>query len=177
MNIQDNAYHTQTNTDAYNVYGGNTLSDNSVDHQAEAQSVASIYIKDRITPGFVSQASHVLAEQVGVITAERTDNAPGLLAVRFDPKLTRGNRILRELRELDSEHTCIALMHFKGSDTAEFETQVVRAVISQSGVIAAERSAHKACVFMVHFDPSYSTGSQIVRALKQDGYTALLVGC
>lgn len=173
MNIQENANYSQPSNKTHNIYSGNPATDDSAN---QAQNVASIFIKDNAGQDSESQAIRVLAEQAGVVNTERASES-GLLAVKYNPKYTRGNQILRAVQKKEYERTCIALTYFKDSDKADFENQMVRAVISQSGVFAAERSAHKACVWMVHFDPRQSSGSKIVRALTKEGYAALLVGC
>lgn len=177
MSVQEHTYHTQPSIKAHKASKDMPLTEGSVEGHIQKQKIASIYVKDSAAPGLESQAIRSLSEQAGVLAAELTHNNPGLFEVQYDPQHTRGNQILRTLRGPGYERTCIALMYFKGSDAADFETKMVGAVTSQSGVIAAERSAHKAYVMMVHFDPRQTTGSHIVNALKKEGYAALLVGC
>jgi len=72
---------------------------------------------------------------------------------------------------------CIALIYFKDGNDSDYKHDVAQSVISQFGVIAAERSAHKSYVLVVHFDQHLTRSSQIVKSLQKQGFPAMLVGC
>ena len=138
---------------------------------------ATLYVKN--DPDTISsrQAIDLLNTIPGVISAQPSSEDVTLIIVQYDSKHIRGNHIVQSLRKAGYMRTCIALMYFKGCTGPDFQNDAAQTVITHPGVIATERSAHKAYVLIVHFDPRQTQGSRIVAKMRGNGFTAMLVGC
>lgn len=180
MNTQEQVAFTRS-TNAKHVFPG-AVSDiidtrtnpRSTDERVPA---AAMYIRAGAQPVSDKDTLRLLTEHPGVLHTERSNKAPHVLTVRFNRQQTNGHNIMSTLRKLGYQRTCIALLYFKGSDLTDPETDIVHALGAQTGVIAAERSAHKAYVLMVHFDPRLTQASNIVRVLRSRGFRVVLAGC
>lgn len=151
------------------------------DLTSPSDSIATVFVKGGDDSTSTNQTINLLNTLPGIIDAEFAADQPNLISVRFDPQQTRVSHIIQSLRKVDYQHTCIALMYFKNSAISDYNSDYNRnaaqSVITQPGVIAAERSAHKAYVLIVHYDQHLTRGTHLVNAMREQGYAAMLVGC
>jgi hypothetical protein len=143
----------------------------------EPGSVATLYVKGSADVNATRRTINMLYTLPGIIKAETSADQLPLITVGFDPQQIRGGRIVKSLSQVGYQRSCIAIMYFKDSTDNDSRRNAEETVIAQPGVIAAERSALKAHVLIVHFDPFHTQGSRIVNVLSKNGYSAMLVGC
>ena len=142
-----------------------------------SDSIATMFVKGGDDSTSAKQTINLLNSLPSSVDAEYSADKPGLTTVHFDPRQTRGSDIVNSLHKAGRQHACIALIYFKDGNDSDYKHDVAQSVISQFGVIATERSAHKAYVLIVHFDQHLTRSSQIVKSLQKQGFPAMLVGC
>jgi hypothetical protein len=147
------------------------------DFAPPADSVATVFVKGGDDSTSTKQTITLLNSLPGIVDAESSADQPDLITVRFDPQQTRVIQIVQSVRKVEYQSACIALLYFNDNTDSDYKRNAAQSVITQPGVIAAERSAHKAYVLLVHFDQNHTRGSHIVNALREQGYSAMRVGC
>ena len=77
----------------------------------------------------------------------------------------------------DIQRACIAVVWFRDSSDPAYQKRIIDTVREQTGVVAVKRSPNRAHLLLIHYDRLQTQASAVVRAIRQLGYDAALVGC